>query len=585
MSRRDDEASSKRPTHPPPGRRPSLRARGVYSRGSSMPARHHELQHYVRLTEDDKARVVASAIHLAPHYQHVSDVFYERIREHEDAHAVFEDEAQIHRLRASLVRWMTDLFTGPHDDAHFARTERIGQVHVNVGLPARYMVSAMAVVRDEIVRLLRESGLGANAASVALLLDVELAVMLDAYWEHYTTRTRDLSRAARLGASGPADMTLIVEELGVIVVGLDGEHRVVLFNDEAERTTGYAADEILGRRVDILFPREDSDMLAARIAETERSDRPITFDASLITRLGRVRDVRCRTKRAQKGPSGLAIFLTAADVTEELALQRRTQKAERLAAIGRLAAGLAHEIRNPLNGAHLHLALLDRQLRKSGASDGDESIESVSTVSHEVQRLSTLVTEFLQFARPQPLTLRPVVLGEVCAHAARLLGPDAERSGVELALDLPLTPIEVRADPDKLAQVLLNLVRNAIEAIAGATEADDARRGPVGRVVIRVRRQPRDAFIEVEDDGPGIADDNAPIFDAFFSTKAAGTGLGLSIAHRIVQDHDGALTFETRDADGRVDGAGARRARTTVFRIKLPLLAPEPYGEPEETNA
>lgn len=556
-------------------RRATEAAPAVYSAERVTTARHRELQRYVRLTDDDKSRVLASAAYVAPHLSRISDVFYERIREHEDAHAVFQDEAQILRLRGSLVQWMADLFLGPHDDAHFARTERIGRVHVQVGLPARYMVSAMAVVRGELAHALEARGRHAHAASVGLLLDVELAVMLDAYWEHYTARTRDLSRAARLG--GPAhsapDMALVIEELGVIVVGLDVDGRIVLFNDEAERTTGYAADEILGRRVEALFPRDEAESLGQRVREASVTERPVTFDAALVTRLGRVRDVRCRFKRAQKGPSGLATFLTATDVTEELALQRRTQQAERLAAVGRLAAGLAHEIRNPLNGAHLHLTLLDRSLRKSGAEDGDESLEAVSTVAHEVQRLSALVTEFLQFARPQPLTLRPVALGDVCAQAARIMAPDAQRERIELAVDLPVTPIHVRADPDKLSQVLLNLVRNAIEAIAGARDETTAGAGPIGRVVMRVRRQPRDVIVEIEDDGPGLPDHVAPIFDAFYSTKAAGTGLGLSIAHRIVQDHGGLLTYESRDVDAPADDASpTRRARATTFRIKLPVL-------------
>ncbi len=561
------------PTWRPSGRRTGLTSTRVYSRERPMPARHRELQRYVRLTEEDKARVIESAPELAPHLSRISDVFYERIREHEEAHAVFRDEAQIARLRSSLVRWMADVFSGPHDDAHFARTERIGQVHVHVGLPARYMVSAMSVVRGEIVETLLASGRVAHAASLALLLDVELAVMLDAYWEHHTARTRDLSRAARLGSVASSDTALVIEELGVIVVGLDADGRIVLFNDEAERTTGYAADEILGRRIEILFPREDVEPIAQSLAASGTSERPLTFDASLVTRLGRLRDVRCRFKRAQNGPRDVATFMTATDVTEELALQRRTRHAERLAAIGRLAAGLAHEIRNPLNGAHLHLTLLDRQLRKRGASEGDEALESVSTVSREVQRLSTLVTEFLQFARPQPLTLRPIVLGDVCAHAARILGPDAERERVELAVDLPVTEVRVRADPDKLSQVLFNLVRNAIEAIVGAHDREERPSEPIGRVVVRVRRQPRHVAIEVEDDGPGIADDQAPIFDAFFSTKSAGTGLGLSIAHRIVQDHGGLLSYESREvAPSHDDAPRTHPARRTTFRIQLPVL-------------
>lgn len=548
--------------------RPVPEGTAGYSTDPKMTERHRELQRYVRFGPEDSARVASAYVFAAPHLKRVSDVFYERIREHAEAHAVLRDEDQIDRLRGSLVKWMADLFLGPHDDAHFARAARIGQVHVNVGLPARYMITAMNVVRGELVSVLLESGRPRHAASLALLLDVELAVMLDTYWDYYATRVRRMARASQ-GTATLDDVTHAIEELGVVVVGLDDHGRIMVFNDEAERTTGYSADEIIGRSVTVLFPREESDTIASRLRAASLHEAPEPFDAAIVTRVGRTRDVRARFKQAKGGPRGLATFLTATDVTEEIALQKRTRQAERLAAIGRLAAGLAHEIRNPLNGAHLHLTLLERTLRKRGGGDGDEALEAVRTVAHEVQRLSALVTEFLQFARPQPLTLRPTVLGEVCQHAARILGADAERSGVELTLDLPLTPIVVRADPDKLSQVLMNLVRNAIEAIASAHEPEGASQlgAPLGHVTLRVRRQPRDAVLEIEDDGPGIAKSDAPIFDAFYSTKPTGTGLGLPIAHRIVQDHGGTLTFESRPTP-RHDGEGP----STTFRLRLPVL-------------
>lgn len=538
---------------------------GGYSSAAHMTERHRDLQRYVRFTSEDSVRVVAAYPFAAPHLNRVSDIFYERIREHEEANAVLRDEAQVQRLRGSMVKWLADLFLGPHDAAHFARAARVGQVHVNVGLPARYMVTAMNVIRGELVNVLAESGKPRHAASVALLLDVELAVMLDSYWDHYSDRLRRATRPPE-GTATLADVTHAIEHLGVIVVGLDARSRIMLFNDEAERTTGYARDEILGKPIQMLFPPEEADALETRLGSAQRDDAPEAFDAALVTRVGRLRDVRARIKRAIGGPRGLEAFLTASDVTEEIALQKRTHQAERLAAIGRLAAGLAHEIRNPLNGAQLHLTLLERTLRKRGSTDSDDALEAVHTVAHEVKRLSALVTEFLQFARPQPLTLRPLSVGGVCQHAVRLLGPDAARIGIDLTLDLPLSSPIIRGDRDKLSQVLINLIRNAMEAVESAAEPNH-RVQPIGHVVIRVRRQPRDVLVEIEDDGPGIAKSDAPIFDAFFSTKPTGTGLGLPIAHRIVQDHGGTLTFDSRTV-ARHGGEG----RLTTFRMKLPVL-------------
>ena len=189
------------------------------------------------------------------------------------------------------------------------------------------------------------------------------------------------------------------------------------------------------------------------------------------------------------------------------------------------------------------------------------------TVSKEVQRLSALVTEFLQFAKPQPLQLNEISLHEVCRHAAHLLDPEAVRRGITLTLDLPLTEALVRGDRDKLSQVLINLIQNAFEAIATPPKRSEL---PIGTVTLRVRRQPRTVTAEVIDDGPGVKSGDGSIFDAFFSTKPQGTGLGLSIAHRIVEDHGGSLTYESRVV------VPERDLKQTTFRVELPVLEGAP---------
>ncbi|MCA9239281.1 MAG: GHKL domain-containing protein, partial [Planctomycetales bacterium] len=212
-----------------------------------------------------------------------------------------------------------------------------------------------------------------------------------------------------------------------------------------------------------------------------------------------------------------------------------------------LAAGLAHEIRNPLNGAQLHVSFLERAIRKRG---GDaEMLEATEVVRDEIRRLGALVTEFLDFTRPKPLQLEPTSVPQLCERTAALVREEAKRAGLELHLDLPRNDVLIPADGAKLTQVLLNLLRNAIDALTPTGH---------GTVTLRVRRRPRHAVIDVEDDGPGLPDPNAPIFDAFYTTKPTGTGLGLSISYRIVEDHDGDITVDSRP--GR-----------TVFRVTLPL--------------
>ncbi len=175
-------------------------------------------------------------------------------------------------------------------------------------------------------------------------------------------------------------------------------------------------------------------------------------------------------------------------------------------------------------------------------------MEAVTVVGEEIKRLAALVSEFLDFARPKPLARNVASLGALVERVAQLVVNEAKDAHIEVARDLPSKDILASIDASKIEQVLLNLARNAIEALAPTG----------GHVTLRLRRQPKRALLEVEDDGPGLPSDDAPIFDAFYSTKPQGTGLGLAITHRIVTDHGGSIQADSRP--GR-----------TVFRVALPL--------------
>ncbi len=517
-----------------------------------------ELKRYVRFTDSDARRLASISVHVAPHFRRIAQEFYERIREHEDAHAVFTGEEQIGRLQNSMVRWLERVFGGVYDDAYFLKTEQIGRVHVRVGLPQRYMLSAMAVIRSSLTAVIDEHG-GKEAAAtgdaLSRLLDIELAVMLESYRSDLMTR---VERAAQRAPSPPAteeQYVNAVELAPLLVIGLDAKGNVTLFNGEAERTTGYARDEVLGRSfVEVLIPEELREREAAALAAPDAE--PVR-EVPLVTRAGKIRDIRWQlatdpSKRA--GEHSAVRFVIGADVTDERIERERKQQQKRLAAVGTLAAGLAHEIRNPLNGAQLHVSFLERALSREGASA--EARDAVRVVGDEIRRLARLVTDFLDFARPQPLQCAPVNVRELCLRAVRLVAPAAEAGHVGVDVDLPVRDLILDADAQRLEQVLLNLLQNAIEALAP---------GGHGKVTVRARREPRHLWVEVEDDGPGITAAQPSIFDAFFSTKPAGTGLGLAIAHRIVTDHGGNIDVDSRP--GR-----------TRFRVNLPLSGQEADG-------
>jgi PAS domain S-box-containing protein len=487
---------------------------------------------------------------LAPDFARIAQEFYDKTREHEEAHAVFTGEEQIARLQKSMQSWLDRLLGGTYDAAYYARTQRIGEVHVRIGLPQRYMFTAMSRIRLELERLIDarapQEHAAATKAALHKAIDVELAVMLDAYHEAMAARVerrRELDKDENDLTHADVAAIELTHEL---VIGLDDRGMVRLFNAGAEATTGYGREEVIGRELTSTLVPEESREALTRILADEAKGRS-RLDGVVRTRAGKLRDVRWDIARRRIG--NIRVFLIGHDDTEEKVLAERSRRSEKLAAVGTLAAGLAHEIRNPLNGAQLHVSYLDRALRREGSSP--EMLEAAGTIGDEIKRLAALVTDFLDFARPNPLEPKPVSLLRLLDRAASLIEYEAQRANVVVTRDLPSLDIEAEVDPSKLEQVLLNLGRNAVEALAPCGG---------GHVTFRLRRQPKNAVVEIEDDGPGLPSENAPIFDAFYTTKAQGTGLGLAITHRIVTDHDGTIEVDSRP--GR-----------TLFRVVLPLHA------------
>ena len=507
-------------------------------------ARVADLEAYVDFDEDDARRLAAVHDLLAPDFARLAREFYDKTREHEEAHAVFSGEEQIARLQASLQKWLHRVFGGTYDEAYWAQTDRIGEAHVRVGLPQRYMFTAMCRLRLELVGLVMQRApleqAATTCAAIHKVLDLELAVMLDAY------RAADVARVARVALAAPAvgvdvaQAYLAATELThELVVGLDRDGKIRIFNQGAEAATGHRRDDVMQRELVSLLPEESR----ARIVEllAEKPPHRARIETGLVTRTGKLREIRWDVALTEVGE--LHAFFIGHDVTDERALAERSRRAEKLAAVGTLAAGLAHEIRNPLNGAQLHVAFLERSLARANASA--ELLDAVGVVGGEIKRLASLVTDFLDFARPSPLERTPTPLGPILEHVASLAEAEARDANVALERDLPTREVVAAVDSSKIEQVLLNLVRNAVEA--GGS-----------RVVIRLRREPKLGVLEVEDDGPGIPEPHPPIFDAFYTTKPEGTGLGLAITHRIVTDHDGTIEVDSRPGH-------------TVFRVALPL--------------
>jgi len=232
--------------------------------------------------------------------------------------------------------------------------------------------------------------------------------------------------------------------------------------------------------------------------------------------------------------------------------QARIIQSEKMAVVGTFASGLAHEVRNPLNSIALQLSILERRVAPLPASVAGQIKELVGVIREEVKRLDNLVGDFLQFSRSNRVQYRPASLDALVDEVARLLRPEARAAGVTLRRQRIGDAIpDLRVDPEKMKQVAINLVQNAIEAMPGGGVVTVESGLVEGRAVMLVR-----------DSGPGLPE-GLDVFQLFVTTKARGTGLGLSIAQQIVLEHGGEIAAASEPGKG------------AVFTVSLPVERPD----------
>jgi PAS domain S-box-containing protein len=332
-------------------------------------------------------------------------------------------------------------------------------------------------------------------------------------------------------------------------MALDAQGKVLQFAPSTEKASGYAAAEMVhADPFERLFAEDATRVREALLSGTNAQ--PVEVRADLQARNGERRPIHWSCWRQVPTVDPVRFVVLGIDETREREFEERALQNARFSTAGVLAAGLAHEIRNPLNGASLHLSVLERDLARLQGGMSASAREAVVVVRSELRRLSSLVTDFLEVTRPKPLARSNVDVRDLARAVLAQVREAAKDRGIAVSAELPLDPAVAWIDADRMKQALLNLVQNAIEA--GTRD---------GTVVVRVGMSRARFELEVEDDGPGIPNASAPIFDPFFTTKRTGTGLGLSIVHRTVTDHGGNVTYSSVP-------------KRTVFRISLPVSQP-----------
>ncbi|HEV2707167.1 MAG TPA: ATP-binding protein [Pyrinomonadaceae bacterium] len=330
----------------------------------------------------------------------------------------------------------------------------------------------------------------------------------------------------------------IVESIRSGVVTTDLEGRIFTLNAAGEEMTGYKAADLRGQHVSILFGHIERQIEESLRAASEDDVRSPRFEAECLTAEGfRVRLGYSVSPLFTEGRDRKGLVITFQDLTDVRAMEETSRRQDRLAAVGRVAAGIAHEIRNPLAAMRGSIQVLRSEMPPDSTQN-----ELMEIILREGDRLNRIITDFLTYARPRPVELAEIDLREPLRETFALLRHSPEiRAGHALLADLPDEPAIAPADAASIKQVFWNLARNALNAMPEG-----------GTLRAELRRAPHDRLrITFADTGRGMSPAQVErLFEPFSSSTTGGTGLGLSIVYQIVRDHGGTINVSSREGHG-----------------------------------
>lgn len=507
--------------------------------------------------EDARFRSTAGSKITREQKQEFVGAFYDHLDAFDEPRQILADPGRHARLRESLLAYLDSLFSAPIDESYVRERTAIGQAHLRIGLYPRWYLGAYGFfISWWLPRL--EAGPDGKAVAQAFLKRLLLDALL-AMESYVRARVEDLARATEmLGVEvrergrqlleSEKKYEDLVENAPEMIHQAGASGRLLGVNRTELARLGYTLDEMRGMQLEEIVAPAFRHGIRDHLDRVER-DGASTIETVFRTKAGEEFPVEIFAT-AQYGPDG-ALLQTRAfvrDLSERHRLERELARWERLATVGSMAAKVAHEIRNPLSAISLNAELLEDEVAALPAENRGEGQRLLKTILGGVDRLNAVVEEYLAFARLPRLSLEDVSIPEVFYRLEQLLGPEMERKGIRLVIrlddDLPI----VAGDRRQLEQALLNILRNAEEAMAKG-----------GEVRVRGRSGPRGIELSIIDTGAGIPEESLPlIFDPFFTTKDAGTGLGLAYVQQVLREHSGAIVCRSRVGEG------------TEFMISLP---------------
>ena len=326
----------------------------------------------------------------------------------------------------------------------------------------------------------------------------------------------------------------LVENMPIGLLAIDKDDRIASFNQHAEAVLELSAEKTLGSYAGDILSKPLSNFLL----RLKNQDGLIESEFECPVHSGKtvpLEVIGTVLKDETGGPLGWIILFR--DLTEIQHLKREVARSRHLASIGTLAAGVAHEIRNPLSSIKGFATYFKERYR-----DVPEDLSTAEIMIQEVERLNRVIGQLLEFVRPMTVQKESVSLERLVKHSLKLIEGDAHAKGVEIAFQSAAVPHEAWIDTDRITQVLLNLYLNAIESME---------QGGVLTVGVDLEENSDRFRIIVSDTGKGIPEKDLPnLFDPYFTTKSTGTGLGLAIVHKIIESHGGEIRIETTPEKG-----------------------------------
>jgi PAS domain S-box-containing protein len=330
------------------------------------------------------------------------------------------------------------------------------------------------------------------------------------------------------------------------IVVCDREHLPIIYNKSAERMLRFSGAETPERP--LWLSVSDEDLAGFFKATLEGEETVLDREFGLESKGGaRLIAVSVSTLVSEGKIAGAIVHME--DITEKRHREAQLRRAESLASLTTLAAGVAHEIKNPLGSISIHIQLIKKSLH------GKETVEipflerHLGVVDEEIERLNKIVVDFLFAVRPMDVQLRESDPGKLVAEIADFIRPEAEKAKVNLVLRVAEGLSLVALDERLMKQALLNLVKNALAAMPGG-----------GELKLSADSSDEEVILSVEDSGLGISEEDLPkIFEPYFTTKDNGTGLGLTITFKIVREHGGEISVASRPGLG------------STFAIHLPV--------------